>query len=360
MKILLVTEFFPKDRSLRFTGGVEARTYYLYSQLKKKHQVQVISRATRHAIPVNFLSVFSRLSYIFKATFQGLKNDPDIVEGSNFVSYIPAYIIARLKRVPAVAWYPDVFKGTWVNKFGITGLFGEVIESISLKLNWDHFIALSEQTKKKLITHGINPKKISVVYASIDQKQIKKIKVKKYTHPTICCISRLVEYKQVNDLITAFALLSHKISNIKLIVVGRGPEKENLKKLAKKLNVASNISWYQNLTRTQVLTFLKRSHIFCHPSVVEGFGLVTLEALVAQAPYVNADIPITREITNNGHGGLLFTPRNPQDLSDRLFKLLTNKTTYRQKLLQGKALAKKYNLYQSANQPLQVYKTVLR
>ena len=43
MKILLVTDFFPVGRDIRFSGGVEARSFYVAKNLAKKHKVSIIT-----------------------------------------------------------------------------------------------------------------------------------------------------------------------------------------------------------------------------------------------------------------------------------------------------------------------------
>ena len=358
MKILLITEFFPQDKKLQFTGGVEARTYHLARKLKKHHSVKVISRSST-AVPASFTSLFSRLTFVFKAIVKGLQSNPDLVEGSNFVSYLPAFAVAKSKHVPAVAWYPDVFIGTWKEKFGVLGLVGEWVERLSLKLPWDHFIALSYQTQRKLVKAGIDKKKITVVHAGVDQTETQKIKVNKRKDPTICCISRLVSYKRVSDLIKAFAVVKISLPQTQLMVIGTGPEEKNLRKLAKRLHVNSSVIWKKNLSRSQLLRALKSSHLFCLPSIAEGFGLVTLEAMAAGIPYVNADIGTNREITHRGTGGLLFKPKNFQDLAKKLVRFMQDKELYAQKVAAGKELVKHYSWQKSAGKTEAIYQSVV-
>ena len=111
MKILFLTEFFPSSSQLIFTGGVEARTFFIAQALAKKEKVIVLCRKTKElkrnkklanltiypcGLPVlnieaNFFSLFERTIFIISSFFKGLKTDFDLVEGSNFVSYLPAF-----------------------------------------------------------------------------------------------------------------------------------------------------------------------------------------------------------------------------------------------------------------------------
>lgn len=372
MKILLITEFFPNSSKLDFTGGVEARTYYLAKNLSVSDKVLVICRKTKDLqkfkkignifiypcgfssshIEANFLSVFERFFFILVAFFKGLKLDFDLVEGSNFVSFLPAYFLGLAKKKPAVVWYADVFKGRWLRLFGITGFFGEIIERISLKLAWRKIIALSQATKSKLVKEGIDEKKIEVVYGGVDMKEFRIQKKKK---KNIICISRLVKYKRVEDLIKAFSQLTGKYPGLTLTIVGQGPEEKQLKELVKQKKLNKKVSFLKNIARDELVKILKQSYILCLASVVEGFGLVTIEAAACGVPYIVADIEVNKEITRKGQGGLFFKKTNIVDLKEKIELLLKDKKLYQEKQKQGLSLVKQYDWKKIAQETRKVY-----
>jgi len=388
MKLLLVTEFFPADLNLKFTGGVEARTFYLARFLAKNNRVMVICRKTSvlteskkianilvypcgvkvKNIEANIFSVLERVFFIITAFFKGLKLEFDLVEGSNFVSYLPAFFLGFFKKKPKIAWYADVFKGKWINNFGLTGFFGEVIERLSLILPWEKVIALSQNTKNRLIASGINKNKITVVYGGVEFKKLK-IQNSKFQPKAgqpraekvknILCISRLVKYKRVNDLINAFLELAKRYLNITLTIIGQGPEEEKLKKLVKDKNLEKKVFFLKNLTRNDLIKTLKQSYLFCLPSIIEGFGLVTIEAAVYGLPYVISDILTNKEITQSGKGGLLFKQENVSDLVNKIETLLKDKILYRQKQKEALILAKHYNWDTLAKQTEKIYQNCL-
>ena len=172
MKLLFLTEFYPQDEDLVFTGGVEARVYYVSRLAKKDFKVKVITSSSRH-IPATPLSIVSRLWYMGKSFWQALTTDFDLIEGSNVVTYLPAWLAAKLKRKPAVAWVPDVLGKHWFNFGTAVGLAGLIAEKIYLRLPWTKIIALSRSTRDKLIKAGIDKKLISVVHAGIDPEEFK-------------------------------------------------------------------------------------------------------------------------------------------------------------------------------------------
>jgi len=363
MKLLLLTEFFPPDKSLRFTGGVEARTFFIARELSQKNKVLVICRKTKGLssfkkmgnvyiypcgfktlnIEANFFSVFERLIFLLAAFFKGLSLDFDLVEGSNFVSYLPAYFLGLVKKKPKVAWYADFLGRNWFKYFGLTGLFGWLIESLSLKFRWNGVIALSQSTKNKLVKAGIDEKKITVVYGGVDLREPRTQNQEPRTKKkAIICVARLVKYKRIEDLILVFKRLSKKYPRLTLAIVGQGPEEKNLKKLVKDQNLVKQVKFFKNLSRERLIKLLKQSYLFCLPSVIEGFGLATIEAAACGLPYVVSDIAVNREITQNGQGGLLFKPCFIDDLSHQIGLLLRDKKLYRQKRKQVINLAAKY------------------
>ncbi len=354
MKLLFLTEFFPQDKKLVFTGGVEARVYYIATLAKQDFDVQIISSRSRQ-IPATPLSVLTRFVYIFIAFFKAIQADFDLIEASNVVTYLPAFLAGKLKGKPVIAWIPDVLGKHWFEFGFFVGTFGFLLEKIALLLPWDKIIALSQSTKDKLIAQGIKPQKISVAKAGIDPKEFKLKPLKKFPQFTIICIARLVNTKRVFDLIKAFA----NLKKAHLIIIGQGPKKNSLKQLVKSLGLQTKVKFLENLSRPALIKALYQSHLFCLPSIVEGFGIVTIEAMAVGLPTVLADITINREITQNGQGAVFFKPADSSDLAKKISKLITNKSLYQQKALQAKKFAPQYTWQKVYKTTKAIYETCL-
>ena len=343
MKLLFLTEFYPRDEDLVFTGGVEARVYYVSRLAKKDFKVKVITSSSRH-IPATPISIVSRLWYMGKSFWQALIADFDLIEGSNVISYLPAYLAAKLRRKPVVAWVPDVLARHWFNFGFVVGWFGWLAEKIYLRLSWTKIIALSQSTKTKLIAVGVESKKISVVRAGIDLKEFTFTRQAKFKQFTIICLARLVKTKKIDQLIKAVKDLP-----VDLIIVGFGPQEKYLRQLA-----GDKVEFRKNLPRQELLQLISRCHLFCLPSVVEGFGIATIEAMACGLPAVLADIPVSREITHNGQGAIFFEPENIADLADKIKDI---RQIYRQKQAEAIKLAKTYTWEKVYRQTKKIYDT---
>jgi glycosyltransferase involved in cell wall biosynthesis len=78
--------------------------------------------------------------------------------------------------------------------------------------------------------------------------------------------------------------------------------------------------------------------------------------MAAGVPYVNSDIPPTREITDGGKGGILYKPKNERQLAEEIVKLLKNEKLYKSKVKEGKEFVKKYDWSEVVKQTGAIYK----
>lgn len=374
MRILLISEFFPTGKDLKFSGGVEARTYFVGKEIAKRHTVYVITSRTpgtkdRETInKINVIrvgktrnyrasagAILSRINFIKEAISKGKNVDADVVDGSNFITHFIAKRIASCRKIPVIAWYPDVWVGHWYSNAGLSGLFGELLERINLRSKFDAYISISKVTAQKLkkFVEG----KIYVIYCGVNTSEFK-AKSEKFSLPTVVCISRLTSYKRVEDLVWAFANLIKKGTKMSLLIIGQGPEEKKLRRIIQMLKLNKYVIFKRNLPRRALIQCLKSSYAFCLPSEVEGFGISVIESMAAGIPYVVSDIPVFKEITQNGKGGLIFKTGNIIDLTKKLDNLLVDKDLYTRKLKEGRHLARNYSWHNVAVQTEKIYKTV--
>ncbi len=358
MKILFLTEFFPKDDQLIFTGGVEAQTYYIIKHAKKDFRIQVIASSSSQ-VPATAFSVFARIGYMVTAFIKVMTAKFDLVEASNVVTYFPAYLAAKFKKKPVIIWIPDVLGKSWFDFGWFVGCAGWLMEKIYLKLAWDGVIALSDSTKAKLLKAEIKTKSLTVVHGGIDPTEFALTnQPEKFARTTICCVARLVKTKRLNILIKALALLNH-FPDLHLLIVGRGPQKKSLLKLIHQSRLSAKVKIVDYLPRQELIETLYRSRLFCLPSVVEGFGLVTIEAMACGLPVILAAIPVNQEITQFGQGAVFFKANSESDLAIQIEKLLTDKKLYRQKQLQALILSKQYSWLKAYEETKKIYQQFL-
>ncbi len=364
MRIAMVTEYLASKGAPHF-GGVDARTINLARRLAGEHEVHIITsylegterleqydavtihRVGRRRTFTQRGDFFNRFHFNFAiaAKIQELK--PDLVDASGFVAYNGSYRGASKIGVPVIATVHEVWQGEWFHNMGIVnGLIGHILERYYLKKPFDKYIAVSDFTKRKLIDRlGIEGEKIKIIYNGVDLKLYESILPEmKYSDPTIVTVCRLVGYKRVNDLIKAVALLKKEHPNLKLKIIGEGPEEESLRKLTREHDLEQSVEFLGKITEfSDVIKILKRSHIFALPSVTEGFGMVIIEAMASGIPYVASNIPPIYEVTEGGTGGILCTPRNCVEFAGSIEKLLTDERVYDEKVTSINSYVERYN-----------------
>ena len=160
MKILLLSEYFPSSEKANVTGGVEARCFNVAKGLSKRNKVKVITswqkgqkredkfsgievyRVGPHHDYSHSGSLFSRLRFARALVKKGTEfSDVDVVDGYSFLTYLPAYEIARKLKKPSVITYHETWIGEWVRNKGIfTGVPGEIWERRVLSKRYSKII----------------------------------------------------------------------------------------------------------------------------------------------------------------------------------------------------------------------------
>jgi glycosyltransferase involved in cell wall biosynthesis len=103
---------------------------------------------------------------------------------------------------------------------------------------------------------------------------------------TVLYVGRLYRRKRVETLLGAAAALRGGIPELEVRIVGDGPRAAALRALSRELRLENAVTWLGNAPRAALAAEYNRAHVFCLPSVQEGFGIVLLEAMAAGKPIV--------------------------------------------------------------------------
>ncbi len=357
MNICIITEYFPHSDDLEIKGGVEVCAYNEANELSKYNNITVLTsyeQDTQEEFYIDDIRVIccgrrrdytqkgsftDRLSFMRDAYNKGIQlDDIDLVVGYNFLTYPVAYRISQKLDIPVAARYHDVWVGRWLKTIGVTGLFGEVMERYFLSRDVDLLIPVSDYTRDNLLDYA-PPDRIKTVHNIVDFPIVKS---EPYDKPTISCVARLVEYKRVEDLVRAVAIVKEEIPDIQCKIIGTGPEESKLKDLTGKLGLEDNIEFLGFVEKHEdVMKVVNSSRVFVLPSIVEGFGIVIIEALSLKTPFVAAEIPPVVEASGR-KGGLFYEPKNYKQLATRILELFNDDDLYRKLQEEGFKQSKNY------------------
>ncbi|MEA2255086.1 MAG: teichuronic acid biosynthesis glycosyltransferase TuaC [Solirubrobacteraceae bacterium] len=142
--------------------------------------------------------------------------------------------------------------------------------------------------------------------------------------PTLVTVAHLVARKRHADVVRALWLLRDRHPTLRYLVVGDGPEREPLARLATELGVADRVELAGQLPNEQALARAHEAHLFVMPSVDEAFGVVYVEAMAAGLPVIAANgEPGPREIASAGGGIRLVAPGDVEALAAEIDALLS-------------------------------------
>ena len=269
-----------------------------------------------------------------------IKEDFDVIDccGFPYFSLFTCKIVCMIKGKPMYSTYHEVWgRDYWKSYLGKLGIIGYLVEKISSRLP-NKIIAVSENTKKQLIEKlNVNPNKIIVIENGADISKIQKIKPSKESSDIIYA-GRLLDYKNIDVLIKAIAIIkSHRDHpsqgdhpkgskgrksnpNIKCIIIGDGPELQNLKNLTKQLKLDNNIIFKGFVKKIEdVYALIKSSKVFVLPSTREGFGIVVVEANACGIPVITTSHKdnASKDLIKQGKNGFICK-LNEKDIADKI------------------------------------------
>jgi glycosyltransferase involved in cell wall biosynthesis len=206
-------------------------------------------------------------------------------------------------------------------------IFRKEVERI---LNSADFIAsISNDTTKRLGEYYKIKKPVKTIAIPYEPFKFKKVSREKlglkkdliYTIST----GRLVKRKGFDFLIRSISKLD---KNIHALIIGDGPEKENLVNLAKELNVEDRIHFLGFVSEEKKFQYLSNSDIYVLSSVHEGFGIVLQEAMQVGLPIVATNNGGQVDIIENGKNGYLINFGNEKEMTESIKEILKNKRKF--------------------------------
>lgn len=358
------------------TGGAELQMFLLAKFLNKENFTPILACSNyqaldkwcenfkREGIQIIRLDVKSkhdpRHLKLLKQIIQQEKIDILHAHIWNPASGRYAYMAAKSTKIPLITTEHDPFKLSAIK---------DLFKKYQLK-TVSKIITVSQENAKTLKSLYPNQaNKIQTIHNGIDttwwQSQLlrftdgdyQEIKEKifhaRLNTLIITCIAELHERKGQKYLIQAIAEITNQFPNTKLVLVGDGPDKENLYDLVKKMDLQRHVTFTGK--SKEIPAILKASDIFVLPSRREAFGLVNLEAMMIPLPIVASNVGGIPEVVEDGKTGILVKPENHTELAKALKILIEN-----EKIREGLAEAGKKRVMEnfSAKKMAQEYEKV--
>jgi glycosyltransferase involved in cell wall biosynthesis len=156
----------------------------------------------------------------------------------------------------------------------------------------DKIICVSNYEKYLVNKLDVDEKKIVVIPNGLNLDQYKGLQRNKRDFKSILYVGRIEKYKGIQFILEAVANLDE---NIIAEIVGIGPYKSELMKLATAMGIGKRVRFYDNLPRKQLLEKYIDAEIFIMLSIRESYGITVAEALSLGTPCIVSNYSALRE-----------------------------------------------------------------
>lgn len=262
-------------------------------------------------------------------------------------------ILQWSKALNILTFHANLEKNTFVKSFpGFLYIFNKLIQ-------WkiDGVIGVAP-LNLKIFKYYKGPKTVIPNGIDLTEFNPQVPKIKKYLDGkiNILFLGRIEERKGLIYLLKALKILNKKYGNLRLIVVGEGPLKENCEKWVKK-NKLVNVVFEESINQKEIPSYYKTADIYCSPAIYgESFGIVLIEAMAVGTPVVAfANEGYAGVLKNTKGGEFLARPKDYRTLAKKIEMLINNPELRKEIGEWGRCEAKKYSWPKIVDQILAFY-----
>jgi glycosyltransferase involved in cell wall biosynthesis len=356
-------------------GGAERLALNIVQELSTRPEIEVVlvtfsdqndypflsNSITWKVIPSTFIPSLKGKGIVDVKNLQDFIDgfNPDVVHSHLFESEIVLSKIKFSNKVKRVFHFHDNMRQ--LNKFSFKTLFSKQLlteyyeRKLVLKSCAENALAIciSEDAYKYAVSVLPNRIQKELLYNAIDlQRFTPSIEPKNRLEITI--IGSLVDKKGQALAIESIGLLKQKGIDLKLNVLGDGPNLTFLKSLTKTLNVEDQVIFHGNQDFPE--QFLQRSLLYLHTAIYEPFGLVLIEAMACGLPVVSTDGFGNRALITEGENGFMIWERNAKLIADKLELLIANQELSIRMGQLAQQFARNFGIGQYADKLIELYR----
>lgn len=166
-------------------------------------------------------------------------------------------------------------------------------------------------------------------------------------------VGRMVKDKNLVVLIKSFKIVENQLKNVKLVLVGDGMEKSNLKMLVTKLGV-NNVLFLGHLDHDKIPEMMNCADVLALCSLYEGSPTIVKEALACGIPVVSTDVGDVKEAVINDKTGYLVN-NNSNDIAKGIINAINNGENFKENCIK---IAQRYDWNKIAERTLAVYQSL--
>ena len=378
MKVLMINHEFPPIGG----GGAKAAfkisralvrmgidVYVLTSKFKRTKPIETIDGIKVFRIPVkrkrvDFASTPEMLTFVsaaFPTLLKLLKREKiDIIHAFfGLPSGVLSYSAKKFFHVPyMIRMGGSDVPGFNPHRFNFSL---RALKPILLKV-WQNaaiLVAVSDGLRRLALKADPNAN-IMVIPNGIDIEEFRPLSKGKNEENHILFVGRLDSYRKgVHFLLQALKKLNEEKLPCKLTIIGDGPYRPRLEKLARALNLR-NTEFLGHIPNERLPVYYNQADMFVLPSCAEGMSNVILEAMACGLPVIATNVGGNPELVENEETGLLVPPENVEALHASFKKLLSDKKLRERMGSSGRKKVEEYFTWDRiAGEYLKLYESIL-
>ncbi len=246
------------------------------------------------------------------------------VQNSKHISYRPSWRTGSKFKVQGCN-----IEEFQKKKFDLITEIRRKVQKIVAK-NAEFIITPSKYIKRLVQGWGVEKNKIKVVYNAIEQEKLiipkKEAKQKiGISGKIILSVGRLVPNKGFDSLIEIMSDILKQSPDLKLVIIGEGPELKNLQSLISNFQLEDKVKLIGKVKHSDMPLYYRAADIFVLNTAQEGLSHTLLEAMQYELPIVTTKVGGNPEIVEDGVNGFLTDYNDKEALKKSILKLIKDK-----------------------------------
>lgn len=294
-----------------------------------------------NSIPAFFYPEFKFTSPFSFKLYKFLKQEKiDVIHFQTPISLgIEAILISRLLKVPLIGtFHTNIADPAYLKHLGLNNKLMEKISWSYCRFYYnqcDLITCPSNATREELLNNGFKqPLKIisnGIDFSIFDNKDSKNIKEKYSKNKKLLLyVGRIAHEKNLFYLLECLKLVLKKIPNVNLLIVGGGPQFNDVKNKVKELGLDNNVIMTGSIDHKILVKsgIYGAADLFVTASPTETQGITTLEAQVNGVVCLGVNKGGIKDLIKDGYNGYLVELNDKKDFCDKIIKLLKDKELY--------------------------------
>jgi glycosyltransferase involved in cell wall biosynthesis len=287
--------------------------------------LQLHETATAQGIESHLISCAGQIDRTVPSSIRELaaRTNVDVVHAHGYKADIYCYFSLRGSSVPLVSTCH-----TWYDNDLTVSLYGAADRFILR--NYAAVVAVSEDVRQRLLKAGVRKEKIHIVRNGIDLRpfdnaapSLREISSPDHA-PIVGLIGRLAPEKGVDIFLRAAARVVAELPATKFVVIGEGPDREQLELLVDELQIRKNV--FMLGRREDMPSVYASLDIMVSASRHEGLPMAILEGMASSRPVVATAVGAVPDVIVDSRTGVLVPSENVELLAAKIVTLLNGRT----------------------------------